>query len=533
MITEEPRTVICHFRNEEFFLNWWLPHHTRIFDHGVMIDYASTDQSRALCERFAPSWAYVPSRNHDFDAQSCDAEVMDIESEITGWKIALNATEFLWPPDLSSVIRLAGPDTMVIEARGAVMVDPLPLVGRDLDPRVPLVDQCQWGFFEDEAPPPWQGGALWRSRILHRAARGDYTPGRHGSHLPDERTRDVGLHVLWFGFSPWCRQTMNRRLAIQENIPEADRRAGRGFQHLVTEAKAHGMYASIFRNARNLQSELDLPPGPPPDRDIPFASSAEEACLSVPAAHQGVPSNGDTDYSLPEASPVPFRAQSDAGWLQLPPGNSGDAIVKPIPYLPIYERLLGPLREATFTLLEVGIWKGASLLMWQRAFPNATIIGVDLAVPEDFEAPERVTVIAGDQGDPETFHRIRRDIAPLGFDVVIDDASHFAAPTASMLETVFQDHLTPGGIYVIEDWGTGYWDEWPDGRKPSRPIDLSPSPGQDEGWAGHSAGMVGLVKRIIDHVGAMDVPQDIRGGPLPVESVEVSFGMAVLRKRSG
>jgi len=27
----------------------------------------------------------------------------------------------------------------------------------------------------------------------------------------------------------------------------------------------------------------------------------------------------------------------------------------------------------------------------------------------------------------------------------------------------FQHHLKPGGLYVIEDWGTGYWSDWPDG----------------------------------------------------------------------
>jgi FkbM family methyltransferase len=38
-------TLIGHFRNEEYLLPWWLRHHVPMFDHGVLIDYSSTDAS--------------------------------------------------------------------------------------------------------------------------------------------------------------------------------------------------------------------------------------------------------------------------------------------------------------------------------------------------------------------------------------------------------------------------------------------------------------------------------------------------------
>ena len=31
-----------------------------------------------------------------------------------------------------------------------------------------------------------------------------------------------------------------------------------------------------------------------------------------------------------------------------------------------------------------------------------------------------------------------------------------------MTRHLFQNRLNPGGIYPIEDRGTGYWDKWPD-----------------------------------------------------------------------
>ena len=43
------RLVISHFFDEEFMLPWWLRHHRELFDHGILIDYASTDRSVEIC----------------------------------------------------------------------------------------------------------------------------------------------------------------------------------------------------------------------------------------------------------------------------------------------------------------------------------------------------------------------------------------------------------------------------------------------------------------------------------------------------
>src|SRR5260221_3505935 len=88
-------TVISHFRNEEVYLPFWLRHHTRLFDHGVMIDYRSSDRSVEIVRELAPTWEIRPSRNEKFHSASIDREVMDIETEFSGWKMCLNVTEFL------------------------------------------------------------------------------------------------------------------------------------------------------------------------------------------------------------------------------------------------------------------------------------------------------------------------------------------------------------------------------------------------------------------------------------------------------
>ena len=89
------KTILCHFRNEEWMLPWFLNHHKQMFDHGIMIDYHSTDNSRAVIKKICPDWEIVTSRNPDFQADNIDTEVNDIERDIDGWKICLNVTEQL------------------------------------------------------------------------------------------------------------------------------------------------------------------------------------------------------------------------------------------------------------------------------------------------------------------------------------------------------------------------------------------------------------------------------------------------------
>ena len=70
-------------------------HHTKLFDHGILINRGSTDRSVEICKLFAPHWEIRDSKVLEFDAVLVDQEVMNIEKEITGWKMVLNTTEFL------------------------------------------------------------------------------------------------------------------------------------------------------------------------------------------------------------------------------------------------------------------------------------------------------------------------------------------------------------------------------------------------------------------------------------------------------
>jgi hypothetical protein len=236
------------------------------------------------------------------------------------------------------------------------------------------------------------------------------------------------------------------------------------------------------------------------------------------------------------------RQVSTGGWLRLPERSKGDPAVKLAPYLPIYEELLAPLRGSRLTLLELGVWGGDSLQMWRDAFPKATIIGVDLG-PPDIDLGPRVHIVEGDQADTALIASLRATYAPTGFDVIVDDASHLGITTARSLQALYPEYLRPGGLYCIEDWGTGYLPDWPDGDLLQVRLDraLLDVPASVAGAAEHSAttmpshvqGMVGLVKRLVDHTARGSVaygqPEQV-GQTLEIDRMIIWDGIVALYK---
>ncbi len=226
-------------------------------------------------------------------------------------------------------------------------------------------------------------------------------------------------------------------------------------------------------------------------------------------------------------------------WLRLPKNRPTGVAVKPTPYLPIYEQLLAPLRRRKFSLLELGVWGGHSLEMWRDAFPRATVVGVDLT-PPGIDLGPRVHIIRGDQTDAALMQRLRNEYAPDGFDVIIDDASHMGITTARSIQILYA-HLRPGGLYCIEDWGTGYWPDWHDGGPIEAHLDVQnldvAEPYGDHAalMSSHDLGIVGLVKRLVDHTASGTVryaQPDVVGDILAIESMSVWDGIVALRKSS-
>lgn len=117
-------------------------------------------------------------------------------------------------------------------------------------------------------------------------------------------------------------------------------------------------------------------------------------------------------------------------------------------YCRLYEDIVGHLREKKCSILEIGVKSGASMLLWERAFPMAKVVGVDVDLSTMRFRPERAIVEHGDVLKPGAMKSIVSRHGP--FDFVVDDAAH----TRECSDAVFGEFpsmLVPGGWLFIED----------------------------------------------------------------------------------
>lgn len=134
-------------------------------------------------------------------------------------------------------------------------------------------------------------------------------------------------------------------------------------------------------------------------------------------------------------------------------------------YVSRYIRELGHLFSQEVTLLELGVRRGGSLYLWRDLFPRAQIAGLDLNPVSLPDGSERIHVYQGFQQDPVVLDRLAAEVAPEGFNIIVDDASHLGEYTRDSFWHLFRHHLKPGGVYVIDDWGCAYRNDWADGHR--------------------------------------------------------------------
>jgi tetratricopeptide (TPR) repeat protein len=118
-------------------------------------------------------------------------------------------------------------------------------------------------------------------------------------------------------------------------------------------------------------------------------------------------------------------------------------------YLRKYERLFAPFRDSPITVLEIGIFDGASLKLWEDYFPRATIVGLDIkAQCREFQGGRRIVEIAS-QSDEAVLKTLGERYWPT---IIIDDGSHRADHIFVSFESLYPV-LRKGGLYIVEDVG--------------------------------------------------------------------------------
>ena len=123
-------------------------------------------------------------------------------------------------------------------------------------------------------------------------------------------------------------------------------------------------------------------------------------------------------------------------------------------YLEFYQEVLGRRRDEPLRILEIGVLYGYSLLTWERCFPKASIVGIDVhrfTEASTFERAQIEIFDAARQPQAESFLARHPD----GFDLVVEDASHQSAEMIRLLE-LYWPAVRPGGWYAMEDVRCGY-----------------------------------------------------------------------------
>lgn len=208
-------------------------------------------------------------------------------------------------------------------------------------------------------------------------------------------------------------------------------------------------------------------------------------------------------------------------------------VTKPISYYKIYQEYFQPYADKALKLLEVGVFNGESLKVLSQFFPESAILGIDLEMKNiDFSNYKNISYEQADQTNANALVALADRYAPLGFDIIIDDASHIGAFSLKTFEALFPK-LKSGGLYIVEDWGTGYWNDWPDGGIFEK-FQTTPLPGTIvKRLPSHDFGMVGFVKGLIDLVHIDSVRHSWKSEPIfesTVKYVHFYPGVVIVKK---
>jgi len=116
-------------------------------------------------------------------------------------------------------------------------------------------------------------------------------------------------------------------------------------------------------------------------------------------------------------------------------------------YIEIYERVLEKYRTNS-TVLEIGIYNGLSLRMWNDYFIDSKIYGIDIHMNEFTNQliNENYNLIIGNACDVSILNNFN-DVV---FDVIVDDGSHVLSEQV-MTFNLFKSKMKNGGVFIIED----------------------------------------------------------------------------------
>jgi hypothetical protein len=145
--------------------------------------------------------------------------------------------------------------------------------------------------------------------------------------------------------------------------------------------------------------------------------------------------------------------------------NNGRLINKWKHYFEIYDRHFSKYRGKEVIFLEIGVFQGGSLEMWQNYFgPKAKIYGVDIDPRCKAFERENIEIFIGSQSDVNFLNELKVKIPKV--DILLDDGGHTMNQMRVSFDNLY-DHIKSDGLYMCEDLHACYWLNYGGGYKRS------------------------------------------------------------------
>jgi len=246
--SREKMTVISHVYNEEYLIPFWLKHTARIFDHGIIVDYCSTDRTREIIKEICPTWEVITTKNLNPDGspnyhpELADIEINEIEKTIKGFKVCLTATEFL-------MFQTSKEEFIKSLQKGLYYHIHSFTVMTEKDNNYPNNTK---EFFDDMT---LVDDAYYRGhRILHSDPMLNYCIGRHWHNggTPETNVYCQNCFLLFIRCYPNNVEMYKRKIQIQRNIPKAAMDVGLATYHKTTMEGLVNLYKEEFAKMKDI-----------------------------------------------------------------------------------------------------------------------------------------------------------------------------------------------------------------------------------------------------------------------------------------
>ena len=120
-------------------------------------------------------------------------------------------------------------------------------------------------------------------------------------------------------------------------------------------------------------------------------------------------------------------------------------------YLPLYDKLLSPIKNEASKVLEIGVKNGGSIKLWHDFFINADIYGCDIKdniLIHELKSINRVHLYL--EGDAYNINYVNKHFKNMKFDFILDDGPHTLGSQIKFIE-LYLPLLNDNGILIIED----------------------------------------------------------------------------------